>query len=65
MRLQFGDPARVPYSAFRRPACPRCGEMMFAAAATAFLGKGRIENTWSCDSCDHKFSTAFALPVEN
>jgi hypothetical protein len=39
--------------------------MMFAAAATAFLGKGSIENTWSCDSCDHKFSTAFALPVEN
>lgn len=50
-----------------RPACPRCGEMLFAAVATEFRGKGRISNSWSicnswiCDSCDHEFRTAVEI----
>jgi len=40
-----------------RPACPRCGEMLFAAVATEFRGKGRICNSWVCDSCDYEFRT--------
>ena len=65
MRLSSGDLARNPYPIFRRPACPRCGDMLFAASATEFLGQGKILNTWSCESCEHEFRTAFAMPVEN
>lgn len=65
MRLSSGDPARNPYPIFQRPACPQCGDMLFAAAATEFLGHGKIRNTWSCDSCDHEFRTAFAVPIGN
>ena len=65
MRLSSGDPVRVGYPAFRRPVCPSCGEMLFAATATEFLGEGKISNIWSCDSCDHEFRTALAVPYEN
>jgi ribosomal protein L37AE/L43A len=65
MRLSTGDPARVAYPVFRRPVCPSCGETMFAAAATEFLGRGKITNIWKCDSCEHEFRTALALPDEN
>jgi hypothetical protein len=65
MRLSSDDPARVAYPVFRRPACPSCGDMLFAAAATEFLGKGQIRNTWSCESCDHEFHTALAFSGEN
>ena len=44
-----------------RPACPRCGEMLFAAVATAFHGTGRIHNSWVCESCEHEFSTAVEI----
>ena len=44
-----------------RPACPRCGDMLFAAVATEFRGKGRIHNSWICDSCDHEFCTAVQI----
>jgi hypothetical protein len=65
MRLSSGDPARVAYPAYRRPVCPSCGDMLFAAAATEFLGQGKISNIWSCDTCDHEFRTALAVPYEN
>lgn len=65
MRLSSGDPARVAYPVFRRPVCPSCGDTLIAAAATEFLGHGRIRNIWSCDLCDHEFRTAFAVPQEN
>ncbi len=65
MRLQCDDAARSPFPVSRRPVCPRCGDTLFAAAATHFLGRGKIQNTWSCDRCDHEFSTDVAMPVEN
>jgi hypothetical protein len=65
MRLSSGDPARNPYPFFLRPACPRCGDMLFAAAATEFLGDGKIRNTWSCDACAHEFRVALVVPTEN
>jgi hypothetical protein len=65
MRLSSADPVRNPYPIFQRPACPQCGDMLFAASATEFLGHGKIRNTWSCESCDHEFRTAWALPIEN
>lgn len=65
MRLSSGEPVRNPYPSFRKPICPSCGDALFAAAGTEFLGKGLIRNTWSCESCDHEFRTAIALPHES
>ncbi|GIK82376.1 MAG: hypothetical protein KJZ73_12965 [Pseudorhodoplanes sp.] len=45
-----------------RPHCPQCGETLFAATATEFLGRGRLVNTWSCDACDHVFQTMVKVP---
>ena len=44
-----------------RPACPSCGDMLFAAVATEFRGKGRVHNSWVCDACDHEFCTAVQI----
>ena len=60
-----GDPARIAYPVFRRPACPSCGNLLFAAAATEFQGQGKITNVWSCDHCEHEFRTALAVPSES
>jgi hypothetical protein len=30
--------------------------------STEFLGQGHIRHTWTCDTCDHEFRTAVALP---
>lgn len=65
MRLSSGDPARVAYPVFRRPICPSCGDPLFAAAATEFLGHGKITNIWACDTCEYEFRTAHAVPNEN
>ena len=62
MRLSSCDPACNSYVVFQRPACPRCGDMLFAATATEFLGQGNIRHTWTCETCDHEFRTAVALP---
>jgi len=64
MRLSSCDPACIPYLVFQKPVCPRCGDMLFAATATEFLGRGHIRHTWSCDTCDHQFWTAVSLPHE-
>lgn len=65
MRLSLTDTRPAPYPFFRRPACPRCGDSLFAASATEFLGHGEIRNTWSCETCEHEFRTACAVPIEN
>ena len=64
MRLHIDDTAHA-FPIARRPACPRCGDTLFAASAAAmFLDKGKIKNTWSCETCEHEFCTALALPSE-
>jgi ribosomal protein S27AE len=66
MRLQSDAPAsrsglaRFPF--FQRPACPRCGDTMFAATATEYFGQGRIRHSWSCEACRHEFQTAVVVP---
>jgi transposase-like protein len=47
---------------FQRPFCPHCGEATFAATATEYAGKGRIRNSWSCESCRHEFQTDVEMP---
>jgi ribosomal protein S27AE len=64
MRVQTELPAGVTVNEILgRPACPRCGEMMFAAVATQFLGRGLISNRWSCEACEHEFQTSLQLPM--
>lgn len=63
MRLQTGVPAPEPTQVIGRPACPRCGDTLFAATATKFLGEGLIQNTWSCESCDHEFRSMVEVPT--
>jgi hypothetical protein len=45
----------------QRPACPRCGDTLMAAAASELVARGHIRNSWSCDSCGHDFVTAVRL----
>ena len=44
-----------------RPICPRCGDPLLAAEASALVARGLIRNSWSCDSCGHDFVTAVRL----
>lgn len=63
MRLQTNHSDVTFMAVFARPACPRCGEQLFAASATEFAGRGLIIHTWSCDECDHEFRTAVRIPA--
>ena len=50
---------------FRRylsnPSCPRCGDHMFAAEASALLHNGHIQHSWACESCGEEFQTSVEL----
>lgn len=62
MRVQHELPAGVTVNEILgRPSCPHCGEMMYAAIATQFMGRGRISNSWSCEACEHEFETSLQL----
>lgn len=64
MRVQHELPAGVTVNEILgRPSCPRCGDMMFAAIATQFMGRGWISNSWSCESCDHAFETSLQMSL--
>ncbi len=63
MRLQTNPPKAALTGNLRAPLCPRCGETIFAAAATAFVRDGLIRHTWICDSCEHLFRTAVEVPA--
>ncbi len=43
------------------PRCPRCNDMLFAAAASEHVSDKQIRHTWSCDSCGHEFATSVRL----
>jgi len=66
MRLLTDVPAShasltlLPFS--QRPACPCCGDALFAATATEYFGNGRIRYSWSCEICQHEFQTAVEMP---
>lgn len=45
----------------RRPKCPRCGLVLLLAEQSAFIPKGRIRHTWSCDDCGHEFVTSIRV----
>jgi ribosomal protein L37AE/L43A len=48
---------------FALPACPKCNDFIFAAAASEFVSKGHVRHMWLCESCGHEFSTSVKLPV--
>jgi hypothetical protein len=65
MRLQTTHSDLAFMACFRRPACPLCGDQLFAATATEFDVQGIIVHTWSCESCEHEFRTSVGFrPVE-
>lgn len=48
---------------FRRPSCPSCNDMLFAATETKLAGEGLILYTWCCENCSHEFRTAVEFPA--
>ncbi len=61
MRLHTTHSDQAYVACLRRPACPACGECLFAASATEFT-VGMIVNTWTCDACEHEFRTSVRIP---
>ena len=56
----------VVRSAARRlvfPACPRCRDVLIAAAASMHVNEKHVRHLWSCDSCGHTFVTTVRIPV--
>ena len=65
MTLQTTTPMQNPLPFYsRRPACPRCGEALFAPEIAEFAGNGRIRHTWFCDDCDHAFRTCVEIAIQ-
>ena len=46
-----------------RPSCPRCGDTLLAAEASALIADGHVRHSWSCDSCGHDFETAVQVSL--
>jgi hypothetical protein len=62
MTLEILDARTRDFRAcLERPACPLCGNMLFAPEASALVADGHILNSWSCESCGHDFDTAVLL----
>jgi hypothetical protein len=40
-----------------RSACPACGAPLTEPRSSDYLGLGRIEHSWHCDSCGENFRT--------
>lgn len=63
MRSVAASHTSITVSTFiERPACPNCGDLLYAAVGTRFLGHGLLCNTWSCDVCEHEFRTSVEIP---
>jgi predicted RNA-binding Zn-ribbon protein involved in translation (DUF1610 family) len=66
--MPFSPALPMPYAHERylgRPSCPRCGEVAVATEASAYTQPGRIQHSWRCDGCGHRFDTAVSLPAPN
>lgn len=64
MRLSSSISVRNAYPVMQKPACPKCGDLQFAATAMEFLGHGHVRHYWSCDRCDYGFSTEIDVPPD-
>jgi ribosomal protein S27AE len=62
MRLSVSVPVHNAFPLMQKPACPKCGDLPFAATAMDVFDQGHVRHYWSCDRCDFKFSTDFDLP---
>lgn len=49
---------------FACPTCPRCNDMLFAAAASEHVSDKHVRHVWSCDSCGHEFTTSVRLAFQ-
>jgi len=47
---------------FALHACPSCGDLQLAPAASEFVTKGQVRHLWACEACGHEFSTSVKLP---
>ncbi len=43
------------------PTCPRCNDVLIAAAASEHVSEKHVRHVWSCDSCGHVFATSVRL----
>ena len=58
--MQVAGPAPRRFSF---PTCPRCNDVLFAAAASEHVSEKHVRHVWSCDSCGHEFATSVRLPL--
>jgi len=56
--MQVAGPAPRRFSF---PTCPRCNDVLFAAAASAHVSEKQVRHVWSCDCCGHEFETSVKL----
>jgi transposase-like protein len=62
MSLQSQAPLAFEFRRYlSNPSCPRCGNHLVAAEASAFLAGGHIRHSWECESCGEQFQTAVTL----
>lgn len=43
--------------------CAQCGNTLFAAAWSEYLGDRHIRHLWSCDACGYQFETLVRYPA--
>ncbi len=55
--------ARQTPRRFAFPTCPRCNDVLIAAAASEHISEKHVRHVWSCDSCSHEFETSVRLPL--
>lgn len=61
MTVQTETHSGVTTRRFALPTCPRCNDVLCAAAASEFVSARQIRHQWSCDTCGHEFSTSVRL----
>ena len=50
------SPRRIAF-----PTCPRCNDVLIAAAASEHVSEKQVRHVWSCDCCGHEFATSVRL----
>ncbi len=56
LRVAAGPSGRFPF-----PRCPKCSDLLFAAAASAHVDERHVRHAWACENCGHEFMTSVKL----